>query len=589
MSTFNVFIIIIGILVCFTAIVFKKIFEAILGFAWGFSLSYVILMLMALTGISQIRDMSDATAIMLLVIIGIIVAVITVALDRLMVTIHSIIISFLLLFLLVGVVFQESDFSVALIIALVGAVIVGIIMWKWHKYAFIIETAVTGAIMINHFWLVPAGSNYYSLAYGGSGINGNAVLVTIIVAIAGIFTQSNLLNRMETLATSRASIGGLGSTSSISAGDLINDISDRLNNSVIINELLSEKIWLLIALLGFIIFPILDDQSYQFEYTMYNFVRQGCNITEMVAFGGIIYFAYTKKALTGLVYCLPGVVVRIYTEGFMWSLTHLSAAIITFGTVAVLAICLLLKNTITGNSKYFCGMVWLVFYKCFLYAWVGNKRICWPVMQIYYIPILCMVIVLAIIVKKKLGINVFNKVIILIVVAVAIAVGAYLFVEHKKAYDDSALGQHKQTDSADTSTSSNKSSEPQYTQEQLEMLTNETWEIYETVDSQTGEKVIPMDVFAWALQRTNSLSFDKKGNFEFAVSGTYFSGKYDFDGNRVVIYSDSTYDVIEMKVGTFVYGSLETPSLIWNYTSSYSETEGREFTVYMVTPSFYGG
>ena len=110
-----------------------------------------------------------------------------------------------------------------------------------------------------------------------------------------------------------------------------------------------------------------------------------------------------------------------------------------------------------------------------------------------------------------------------------------------------------------------------------------------TVDCQTGEKVIPMDVFAWALQHTNSLSFDKKGNFEFAISGTYFSGKYDFDGNTVVIYSDSTSDVIEMKVGTFVYGSLETPSLIWNYTSSYLETEGREFTVYMVTPSFYGG
>lgn len=278
MSALNILIIVIGIMICFTAIVFKKLFEAILGFVWGFSLSYVIMMLMALVGASQIRDMSDATAMFLLIAIGIIVAVITVALDRLMITIHSMIISFLLLLLLVGVMFQGSDFSVALIIALVGAVIVGIVMWKWHKYAFIIETAVTGAIMINHFWLVPAGTNYYSLAYGGSGINGMAVLVTIIVAVAGIITQSNLLNRMETLAASRASIGGLGSASSISAGDLINDISDCLRNSVIIKELLSEKIWLLIALLGFIIFPLLDDKCYLFEYPMY-WVASTCACT----------------------------------------------------------------------------------------------------------------------------------------------------------------------------------------------------------------------------------------------------------------------------------------------------------------------
>ena len=589
MNALNVLIIVIGILVCFTAIVFKKIFEAILGFVWGFSLSYVIMMLMALVGTSQIRDMSDATAMFLLIAIGIIVAVITVALDRLMITIHSMIISFLLLLLLVGVMFQGSDFSVALIIALVGAVIVGIVMWKWHKYAFIIETAVTGAIMINHFWLVPAGTNYYSLAYGGSGINGMAVLVTIIVAVAGIITQSNLLNRMETLAASRASIGGLGSASSISAGDLINDISDRLRNSVIIKELLSEKIWLLIALLGFIIFPLLDDKCYLFEYPMYNFVRQGCNIMEMVAFGGIIYFACTKKPLTGLVYCIPAVAVRFYTEGFMWSLTHLSGAVTTFGALAVFAICLILKNIITGNSKYFVCMVWVVFYQCFLYAWVGNNRICWPVMQLYYIPILCMVIVLTLMVKIKQNINVFNKVIIAIVVVAAITIVVYQYVEHKKVYNESALGQHKQTDNSVLSNDSDQSNEPPYTQEQLEMLTNESWEVYDTVDSQTGEKVIPMDVFAWALQHTNSLSFDKSGNFEYAIGGTYFSGKYDFNGNKVVLYSDTTSDVIEMKVGTFVYGSMETPSLIWNHVSDYATTEGREFTVYMVTPSFYGG
>ena len=312
---------------------------------------------------------------------------------------------------------------------------------------------------------------------------------------------------------------------------------------------------------------------------MYNFVQKGCNITEMIAFGGIIYFAYTKKPLTGLIYCLPAVAARIYTEWILWPITTVSTSMVIFGSFAILGICLVLKSVITGNTKYFIGMVLLVFYKCFLYAWVANKQICWPVMQLYYVPILCMVIVLTIMVKIKLNINVFNKVIIIIIVVVTIAVGAYQYIEHKKTYNASALGQLNKSGGADIFTQSN---EPAYTPEQLMNLTDGTWQAYEAIDNSTGERIIPFDVFGWAAQHTNSLTFDDKGTFEIAIGAAYvFKGKYDFDGSRVVLYSDSTSDVLEMHFGDFEsWNGWTAQALVWTCNSIYEDDSS--YTIYMI-------
>lgn len=120
----NLIIIIVGILVCFTAIIFKKLFEAILGFIWGFASAYIIMMLMALAGASQIRNMDEATTIAMLLIVGILMAIVTVWLEQLLITIHSVVISFVILLLLFGMLFQNEEFSAALRIALIIAVLI---------------------------------------------------------------------------------------------------------------------------------------------------------------------------------------------------------------------------------------------------------------------------------------------------------------------------------------------------------------------------------------------------------------------------------------------------------------------------------
>lgn len=576
----NLIIIIVGILVCFTAIIFKKLFEAILGFIWGFSSAYIIMMLMALAGASQIRNMNEATTIATLLIVGILMAIVTVWLEQLLITIHSVVISFVILFLLFGMLFQNEEFSAALIIALIIAVLIGIAMWKYYKYAFIIETAITGSIMINHMWLMDSSSGSHSLRNMGSSINEGAVFLTILIAIAGILVQSNILKRMENMTESGSLSAEAGMNISINPKEFLKETWGRVSNSVAIRDLLSEKLWLFIALFGFVVSPILDSHSYEFSYPAYQWITQGCDILEMVAYGGILYFAFQKSAVSGFVYCLPAVIVRIYTEWISWPITTLSTTVLIAGPLVILGMCLLLRKVMHADYKYFCSILFIIFYKCFLYSWVSNRQIVWPVMSLYYLPILCMVVSITIIMKVKCNINIFNKYIIAFLAAAAVCFGVYKYMDDKQTYQDSALGQYDDSDS-DTV----KVEESAFTPEQLALLTDGSWQLYGTVACDTGEEVLPMDIFYWSLRYFNELTFDTEGNFKIALGAVYdFSGKYKFEGDSIVLYSDTTSDIISMEFGTYTtWNGMEADSLVWEY----EDDEGKKYLVYMSKPELF--
>lgn len=595
----NILIIVIGILVCFTAIIFKRFFDAILGFVWGVSVSYIVMILMALSGMSQIRNMQDATAVIVLILVGVIAAIATVLLERLFITIHSVIISFFILFLLIGLSFQDAELSVIIVITLIGAVIIGMVMWKYHKYAFIIETAITGSIMINHMWLISYNSNLYIVRNSESNINAGVIILTIIIAIAGVVVQSNILRRMENNIVSFHLENNSGGDNLFSPDELKKDILARILDSAIVRDMTSEMIWLLIALLGFVVFPILDFHSYKFSYPISNWIVQICDILEMVAYGGIIYFVFNKKAICGFLYCFPAIIVRIYTEWIKWPITTASTTVLIAGPAVMFLMCLLLKKIIKSNYKYFCSILLVIFYKCFLQSWVANKKILWPVMKSYCLPIVCMVIVLTIIIKVKRNINIFDKYIVAIIVVVAVGFGVYKYIDYKQIYNNSALGQYYQSDSDIIANSTNNPNdnnakaenntvaEKNYSTEQLSLLTDEIWEVYDTVDYFTGERIYVMSVLGESLRYNNKLTFDEMGNFEIALGSQYnFSGEFKFKGDNIVLYSDSTSEMISMEYGTYIaWNGMETNALIWDYES---ESVGR-CIVYFVNPSFYEG
>lgn len=197
----NWLIIIVGIVICFMGICLKKIFEAILGFVWGFSFAYIMLFIMALAGSYGIRNMDDATALMWEVIIALMVAALSVLLERVFMAVRAFLITFLITMLIFATMSYDADFTTAVVIAVIVGLIFAGIMWAYHKYAFIIECAITGSIMINHVGLLGGSdqSRFMSnMLYGYSRTdNSTAIFITIVVAIAGIVVQSMILQKIE--------------------------------------------------------------------------------------------------------------------------------------------------------------------------------------------------------------------------------------------------------------------------------------------------------------------------------------------------------------------------------------------------------
>lgn len=93
LTALNWFIIFVGVLLCFAGILFKKLFEAILGFIWGFATTFLIMLFMALAGAEFLLNMEDASWLIVLIIVGTIVAVLALYLERLLITIQAFVIS----------------------------------------------------------------------------------------------------------------------------------------------------------------------------------------------------------------------------------------------------------------------------------------------------------------------------------------------------------------------------------------------------------------------------------------------------------------------------------------------------------------
>ena len=85
-----------------------------------------------------------------------------------------------------GSLLGDDGMAAAIIVSLIISAIMGYLLWMYYRYAFICETAIIGSIMINHVWLL-----------GSEELNAFSVILTIIIAAAGIKVQSRWLRKME--------------------------------------------------------------------------------------------------------------------------------------------------------------------------------------------------------------------------------------------------------------------------------------------------------------------------------------------------------------------------------------------------------
>lgn len=181
----NILIILVGIVLCFFGIYLKRVTQIIMGFAWGAVIAF--LLISGLTVGGMLDDSNEAIAILIVLAVGILMAVLAVKLERLLVMVQGVLLSFLICMVILGALLGNDGAAIAIILSLIISAVMGYLLWMYYRYAFICETAVVGSIMINHVWLI----------HGPDELNVFSVLLTIAVAAAGIKVQSMWLRKME--------------------------------------------------------------------------------------------------------------------------------------------------------------------------------------------------------------------------------------------------------------------------------------------------------------------------------------------------------------------------------------------------------
>lgn len=302
----NWLIILIGILLCFTGILYKKVFEAILGFLIGAGTTLCALIVMALQegatifmvlGLLQTEE--GQKVLLFAVICGVIVAVLSMVFERILAVIRAFCGAFLLACLFFIIAFADVAGAICLLLALVVAFLWAYLMWKYADYPFIIESALIGALMIYHVGYAEAlsstGSSSYYGSYGSDSSTSFSgyVILTVLTMVAGIYIQIMILKRLKARKGGKEERKGEGDRKNEKWDQYFSD--SHIEKETAWNVRYYEKYLALIPILAFGICPFLWQLSgtqafYQFlDYLQEFFIG---------AFAGVmIYFTiyYEKK------------------------------------------------------------------------------------------------------------------------------------------------------------------------------------------------------------------------------------------------------------------------------------------------------
>ncbi len=197
----NWVLLIVGLVICFGGFVFRKVTMGVVGFFWGAVAAAVVVLLIALSrdgffGLSEALEGSGLLVTML--IVGVIMAALSVLLDRFFAAFNAFMLSFLLILLVALSMIQDLDgVTMAAIISLILGAVIGFLSYVYHRYGVILVTAFTGAAMA-----VFGGLGIYSGRDIGdvlfryaldADLSARLIVIAMILALgtAGFFVQKN--------------------------------------------------------------------------------------------------------------------------------------------------------------------------------------------------------------------------------------------------------------------------------------------------------------------------------------------------------------------------------------------------------------
>lgn len=609
MSAINVILLSIGLSMCLGGIYFRKLFAGLMGFCWSLTMGSLFLLLMLLSG-----DVETSLGILLVGIVVIACTAISVIYDRICVAINSFMGSFSILFLLALIMGDSENRTLWIIIAIVISLIPAGISYNFYNLAFILNTAFTGGLIasIGGYGLL---SDFDSSAVGSMFSSRSSefltpVLIgTIVLGCIGTVVQIQKLNR-EINSISDESITNMSNSANINRNNLasIKSLYRNVIHSETMTDLCSEKLCLLIGLIGFVIFPLANDHMNWMETGLALFVNRAYFILETAAFAGVIYFAYNKKARSGIVYCIPYLIVRLIVDGSLMKYSMVIVLLKMVEPFIILFVSLLLNKVMKTDFKYWISILILIFYHYLLFRWVNLREVYWALTRGDIIPIVAVIVLTATIVYVRTKKNIFDialfinqragkslinnrMVMIAVVVLVVILAGTITltnYVQEKKRYENSAAGQHEnRTDEEINDMSDLPETDTNY-------FSGSSWEVLCMYDSNENE-VSQHDILGDDFGTPFGISFyGEEWGYGGNMYGLYLGngtngemdgqrwGEYSCENNVISIECDIHGDIFELEHTSVLYEgeSYEALKLIETITDAYEYSE--VYTIYFV-------
>ena len=296
MQIVYILLIILGLIVCFGGIYFRKPAAAIAGFINGLFLGGIVLVIMMLT----YSDVGSEEVIVL--VIALIVAGFCVAFDKFFAALSAFISSLLALAIIVLSICDYDTIGAGLIVALIGAVILAVVSYIYFKYSFVIVAAFTGglsaAIGITFLSTGNSLDSYVgNILWGESSGLGMILIITLVLTVAGSYVQITGMKKQE----ERKRKIEAGDNSQVNQ-ELIAGIK-KIDFSKYITLL--KKNWLIIAIPTLTVFiPVIFGfiSNIGAEYKTYgSFIAWTEDITIAIMLGCIIYFITNDRIKKGII------------------------------------------------------------------------------------------------------------------------------------------------------------------------------------------------------------------------------------------------------------------------------------------------
>lgn len=609
MVAINIVLLVIGLSMCFGGIYFRKLFAGLMGFCWSLSLGSLLAILMILSG-----DVETSIGIILVGIVVIASTAISVIYDRICVAINSFMGSFSILLLVALIIGDSDNRALWIIMAIAISLIPAGISYNFYNLAFIINTAFTGGFIASiggYGLFADADSSVLgSIVYSSDSEFLSPLLIgTVVLGCIGTVVQIQKLNKdNNTVSDGSNTSRNYATNNNFNILEPIKDLCRRVVHSETVIDLCSEKLCLLIGLIGFVIFPLANDHMSWMETGLALFVNRAYFILETAAFVGVIYFAYNKKIRSGVVYCIPYLVVRLIIDGSWMRYSMVISVLKMTEPFVVLFVSFLLNKIMKTDFKYWISVLTLIFYRYLLFRWVNLREIYWAITKDDVIPIIALIVLLAVLVYVRGKKNIFDIALFInqragrhltnnrtvagvLAVLVVILVGSVALTNHiqeKKRYENSAAGQHEnRTDEEKNNASELSGIDANY-------LSGSSWEVLCMYDSNENE-VSQYDILGDDFGTSFGISFyGEEWGYGGNMYGLYLGngtngemdgqrwGEYSCENNVISIECDMHGDILELEHTSVTYEgeSYEALKLTETIIDEYEYSD--VYTLYLV-------